>query len=275
VSVERDRPLSEIAVVVERQMGTTAPRGEFDPATLIRFSSDLPEKLDERERAELIARAEQLAPWLQGPFLLGGDLVVGGAWRTDSRWVDLGPEVPDSLAGKRVLDIGSNAGYDPFRFSRLGPDRLLACEPFAFIEQARFLESIYKTGVEFRQTGWQALSAELDGRFDLVHCHGVLYHEVDPLGLLEKLFEMTEPGGLCLFGSMMHADPLHADLARFVPIDYFGDDTWWWVPGPVAMREMLEASGFEVQKSFGVTAGPHGEFPTVNGYFRARRPASP
>jgi SAM-dependent methyltransferase len=271
VSVERDRSLSEIAQVVERQLGTTSPRGEFDPATLIRFAPDLPESLGEHERAELIARAEQLAPWLQGPFLIGGDLVVGGAWRTDSRWVTLGPEVPESLAGMRVLDIGSNAGYDPFRFTLRRPDHLLACEPFAFIEQARFLESIYKTGIEFRQTGWQALSAEVDGKFDLVHCHGVLYHEVDPLGLLDKLYEMTEPGGLCLFGSMMHADPLHADLARFVPLDYFGDETWWWVPGPVAMREMVEAVGFQVEKSFGVSAGPSGEFATINGYFRARR----
>jgi len=261
-----------IAKVVERQHGTVAPRREFDASTLIRFSPHVKDTLDERELADLTARAEELAPWLQGPFLVGGDLVVGGAWRTDTRWETLGPEVPETLAGKRVLDIGSNAGYDPFRFSQRDPDYLLACEPFAFIEQARFLESIYKTGIELRQTGWQSLSAEVEGRFELVHCHGVLYHEVNPLGLLEKLYELTAPGGLCIFGSMMHADPALADLARLVPLAYFGDETWWWVPGPVAMREMIESVGFEVEKSFGVSTGPPGEFPTINGYFRAVRP---
>lgn len=260
-----------IAKVVERQHGTVAPRGEFDPATLVRFSSRVSESLDADELARLTARAEELAPWLQGPFLVGGDLVVGGAWRTDTRWETLGPEVPESLAGVRVLDIGSNAGYDPFRFSLRNPDYLLACEPFAFIEQARFLESIYRTGIELRQTGWQSLDAEVDGRFELVHCHGVLYHEVDPLGLLEKLYEMTAPGGLCLFGSMMQADPTLADLVRLVPLAYFGDETWWWVPGPVAMRRMIESVGFEVEQSFGVSTGPPGEFPTINGYFRAVR----
>jgi SAM-dependent methyltransferase len=263
--------LQGIAEVVERQHGTVAPRREFDPATLIRFSPHVKDTLDADELAALTARAEELAPWLQGPFLVGGDLVVGGAWRTDTRWETLGPEVPESLAGMRVLDIGSNAGYDPFRFSQRDPDHLLACEPFAFIEQARFLESIYKTGIELRQTGWQSLDVEVEGRFDLVHCHGVLYHEVDPIGLLEKLYEMTAPGGLCLFGSMMHADPALADLSRLAPLAYFGDTTWWWCPGPVAMRQMLESVGFEVEKSFGVSAGPPGEFPTINGYFRTVR----
>jgi SAM-dependent methyltransferase len=265
--------LRDIAKVVERQQGTVAPRGNFDPATLIRFSPHVKDVLDERELADLTARAEELAPWLQGPFLVGGDLVVGGAWRADGRWETLGDEVPESLAGMRVLDVGSNAGYDPFRFSLRDPDYLLACEPFAFIEQARFLESVYKTGIEFRQTGWQGLDSKVDGRFDLVHCHGVLYHEIDPIGLLEKLFEMTAPGGVCLFGSMMHADPALADLVRLVPLSYFGDDTWWWVPGPVAMRRMLVSVGFEIEKVFGVSAGPPGEFPTINGNFRAIRPA--
>jgi SAM-dependent methyltransferase len=274
LSADLEQSMSGIAEVVNRQLGTTAPKGDFDPASLKHFSPHLRENFSDEEREQIARKAEELAPWLQGPFLVGGDLVVGGAWRTDSRWEILGPEVPLSLAGKRVLDIGSNAGYDPFSFSLRNPDHVLACEPCAFIEQARVLESFYETGVELRQTGWQWISPERDGRFDLVHCHGVLYHEVDPLGLLERLFEMTVPGGLCLFGSMMHADPEFADLSRMVPLSYFGDDTWWWTPGPVAMRQMLESVGFEVEKSFGFSAGPPGEFPTMNGYFRTHRPAT-
>jgi tRNA (mo5U34)-methyltransferase len=275
LGADLESSMSGIATVAKRQLGTATPKGDFESGSVLRFSEDLPRRLSVEERERLAARADQLAPWLQGPFLLGGDLVVGGAWRTDSRWEVLGAEVPDSLAGMRVLDVGSNAGYDPFRFSRLGPDHVLACEPFAFVEQMRFLESLYRTGIEIRKTGWQWLDPERDGRFDLVHCHGVLYHEVDPIGLLERLYEMTEPGGLCLFGSMMDADPTKADLARMVPLSYFGDDTWWWTPGPVAMRRMLESVGFRIEKSFGFSAGPPGEFATINGYFRAvRAPAA-
>ena len=264
--------MTGITEVVERQLGTANPQGgDFDPASLIRFSPDIPERLSAEQKTALIERAADLAPWLQGPFLLGGDVVVGGAWRTDSRWDNLGPEVPQSLAGQRVLDVGSNAGYDPFRFSLQKPDYVLACEPFAFIEQARFLESIYKAGIDIQPIGWQRLDPDIQGTFDLVHCHGVLYHECDPLGLLDRLYEMTKPGGLCLFGSMMHADPALSDLTRLVPRSYFGDETWWWVPGPEAMRSMLESVGFDVERTFGNSEGPPGEFPTLNGYFRATR----
>lgn len=264
--------MARVRAEVTHQLGEPdSVDSAFDLSSVVRFSPDLPEQLSPQEREHLIARAKDLEPWLQGPFLLGGDLVVGGVWRIDSRWVTLDQHVPD-LTGKRVLDVGSNAGYDPFMFNLRGAGEVLACEPFEFIEQARFLESLYKTGVDFQPIGWQELSQEAYGSFDLVHCHGVLYHEVDPIALLRRLHEMTAPGGTLLFGSMMLADSSHADLSRFVPRAYFRDDTWWWVPGPVAMREMIGAVGFEVEEEFGFSDGPPGEFPTINGYFRARRP---
>ncbi len=244
----------------------------FDPASLVRFSPDLPERLEPEERAQLIARAKELEPWLQGPFLLGGDLVVGGIWRIDSRWQNLDSELPD-LTGLRVLDVGSNAGYDPFMFKLRGAGEVLACEPFEFIDQAHFLESLYRTGVDFQQIGWQELDPARHGQFEFVHCHGVLYHEVDPIGLLARLYEMTAPGGTMIFGSMMLGDPEMADLSRFVPRAYFRDATWWWVPGPVALHSMIESLGFEVDGYFGESDGPAGEFATINGYFRARRPS--
>jgi len=258
---------------VEGQLGQTdSVESTYDPATLVQFSPHLPERLSSEDRELLLARAKGLEPWLQGPFLLGGDLVIGGLWRIDTRWVNLEPEVPADLSGQRVLDVGSNAGYDPFMFNLRGATEVLACEPYEFIEQARFLESIYRTGVDFRRIGWQELSPGEHGSFDLVHCHGVLYHEVDPLGLLTRLHEMTAPGGTLLIGSMMLADPTHADLWRFVPRAYFHDKTWWWLPGPLALRSMIESVGFEVEGDFGEGAGPEGEFETINGYFRASRP---
>ncbi len=265
--------MARVREEVEGQLGQTdSIESAYDPETLVRFSPHVPERLTPEDRELLLARAKELEPWLQGPFLLGDDLVIGGIWRIDHRWMSLGPEVPEDLAGRRVLDVGSNAGYDPFTFSLRGAEEVLACEPFEFIEQARFLESIYRTGVDFRRIGWQELSAEEHGRFDLVHCHGVLYHEVDPLGLLTRLYEMTAPGGTLLIGSMMLADPTLADLWRFVPRAYFNDKTWWWVPGPLALRAMTESVGFEVESRFGEAPGPPGEFETINGYFRATRP---
>jgi SAM-dependent methyltransferase len=266
-----DEAMAGIRDAVTQQLGVAEFADlEIKPDDVIRFSEQLPATLDDERRETLLKRVKELEPWLQGPFALGGDLVICGAWRTDTRWHGLAPHVPD-LANKRVLDVGSNAGYDPFMFKLRGADEVMACEPFEFYRQMEFLESVYQTGIKPCRLGWQQLDPELHGSFDIVHCHGVLYHEMHPLALLQRLREMLSEQGTLLFGSMMLDSAELSEYARFVPGSYFGDPTWWWVPGRLAMRWMLEAVGFEVEELFGLSSGPPGEFATVNGYFRAGR----
>ena len=265
-------PMAAVRAAVARQLGVERPPApDVDAGSLVRFRADLPLELDEDERRSLARRAEELQPWLQGPFLLGGDLVVGGVWRNDQRWVALGAELDADLSGRRVLDVGCNAGYDSFMFRLRGAEYVLGCEPFEFIKQARFLESIYRSGADFQPIGWQQLDPARHGVFDLVHCHGVLYHELDPVGLLRRLAEMTADGGTLLLGSMMLGDRRLSEHVRFVPTSYCGDPTWWWVPGQLALRWMIDASGFDLDDEFGESPGPPGEFRTINAYFKATR----
>jgi tRNA (mo5U34)-methyltransferase len=263
-----DDAMERIREAVAGQLGVERPLAvEVDVESVERFSPDLPDELEPERRAELVAEAERLDPWLQGPFWLGGDLVVGGAWRNDARWSGLEGEVPDDLSGKRVLDIGSNAGYDPFMFHLRGAEYVLGCEPFHVIEPARILERVYQTGVDFQALGWQDVDPAVHGTFDLIHCHGVLYHDLHPVALLQRLRELLNPDGLLYFGSMMLADPEMSEYARFVPGPYYSDATWWWVPGRLAMRWMLETCGLEVVRQLPTHPGPPGEFATINGYF--------
>ncbi|CAN5201333.1 hypothetical protein BH20ACT16_BH20ACT16_14840 [soil metagenome] len=267
-STDIDAAMARIREVVGVQLGVERPlAADVEVSALPRFGKDLPAELTPERAAEIMAEAERLDPWLQGPFWLGGDLVIGGAWRNDHRWQGFGEEVPADLSGKRVLDVGCNAGYDPFMFHMRGAKYVLGCEPFQFIQQARFLERLYETGVDFRPLGWQELGPAVQGTFDLVHCHGVLYHDMHPMALLQRLREMLAPGGTLYFGSMMLADPELSEYARFVPGSYYEDATWWWVPGRLAMRWMLESVGLEVRRQLAVHDGPVGEFATINGYF--------
>jgi SAM-dependent methyltransferase len=245
------------------------PERRLDSHLLQRFSPDLLETISESEKERLQAEIDRLSPWLQGPFYLGGELVIEGTWRNDERWAHLTPFVGD-VGGKRVLDVGSNAGYDPFMFRVLGAKEVVACEPFAFIAQARFLESIYRSGTRFEQIGWQRLDPEVHGTFDLIHCNGVLYHEPNPLGMLLRLRAMLAPGGELLLGSMMLPDAEVSEYVRFVRNEYAGDPTWWWVPGRLALRWMMDACGLDAELLPMRFAGPNGSFEVVNGYLRAR-----
>jgi tRNA (mo5U34)-methyltransferase len=262
--------MAAIREVVERQYGQDAPRAELARTQCEVFAEHLHDELTAERRAELEAQVRRLEPWLQGPFWLGGDVVVPGRWRIDRRWEALGAEVPDDLTGREVLDVGTNAGFDAFMFKKRGAARVVACEPHNFIEQARFLESVYRTGVELQEIGWEQLDAEAMGRFDIVHCNGVLYHEKSPMELLERLRTMVKDDGTLLCGSMMLAEPELAEYARFVPGEYFGDPSWWWVPGRLCLRWMLETAGFHVDDLCGVVDGPAGAFPVISGYLRCR-----
>lgn len=250
-----------------RQLGRAAEADDLK--RLPRFSAELPEELSPQRIAELQVQIDALEPWLQGPFMLAGNYIIPGLWRNDQRWESLGEHVPEDLSGRRALDVGSNAGYDPFMLKLRGAKEVMACEPFAFIHQAQFLESIYRTGVDFRQIGWQQLDPQEHGLFDFIHCNGVLYHEPNPLGMLLRLRSMLAPGGEMLFGSMLHASAEESEYIRFVPDAYAEDRTWWFVPGRLAMRWMLEVSGFAVEEVL-VAEGPRGEFRTLNAYFSAR-----
>ena len=264
------RGLGGIRDAVRRQLGTDTPGTvDVDPAVLPRFGAGIQDLLPPEKAAEFREQAEELQPWLQGPFYLGGDVLIGGQWRTDQRWGAMRGHVVD-VSGKSVIDVGCNAGYDSFMFKSLGATDVVGCEPYEFIQQARFLESIYQSGVRFEQLGWQDLDPEQLGTFDVVHCGGVLYHEPHPILMLERLRSMVAPGGTLLLGTMILPDPAHDDYTRFVPSAYYEDDTWWWVFGRRALRGMIETVGFTYEKTpVDSDSGPPGEFPVGYAYIQA------
>ena len=194
--------------------------------------------------------ATQLGPWTQGPFPLGADLVVGADERSYLPWEEIGRHLPDDLATKRVLVVGSKAGYDAFMYAALGARLVVGCEPSRLHRQATFLESIYKTGVRFYHVGWHDITAEQYGQFDVIHCHEVVHRDLHPVLLLGRLRKLLASRGTALIGGPLLGRSEGEQHARFIQEEYAGDAGWWWLPGRKALRRMLRVAGFDVRDEF-------------------------
>lgn len=178
---------------------------------------------------------------------LAPDLVTPGRDDTSARLDVL--ELPASLAGKTVLDVGAWDGFFSFEAERRGAERVLATDSFAWngsswSSKAGFELAREALGsrVEDREIDVLDLSEEL-GRFDVVLCLGVLYHMRHPLLALERVASVT--GEQLVLETHVDMTWTRRPAAAFYPsheLDF--DPTNWWGPNPEAVIGMLRAVGF-------------------------------
>jgi SAM-dependent methyltransferase len=97
-----------------------------------------------------------------------------------------------SLRGKRVLDLGCNAGWWSVRAAEAGADfvagidgRQMHVDQANLVFEAKGIDaSRYSFSVgDVLRDKWP------DGPFDVVLCLGLLYHVSDPIGLLDRIAE--------------------------------------------------------------------------------------
>jgi SAM-dependent methyltransferase len=96
-----------------------------------------------------------------------------------------------SLAGRRVLDLGCNAGYWALHALRHGAAYVLGVDARAMhIEQASLVfevEGINRDRYRFVRADVLRADWAAWGRFDIVFCLGLLYHVNRPFDLLERI----------------------------------------------------------------------------------------
>lgn len=190
---------------------------------------------------------QELQPFCQAPFALPGGRVIQGPWLGDYKLYHfpLCEVNSETVANKRVLDIGCNAGFDTFYLSTLGPSEIIGIEPASlFYYQALLLWSMYACpNLRFLNARWQDIKRSAFGRFDLINCQGVLYHEPSPILLLEALFDLLAPGGKLVIETHVTLDD--DTKALFVEGAFWGDYNWFWIPSEATVCAMLRACGFE------------------------------
>lgn len=180
-----------------------------------------------------------------GPSAAGRTTPPKATTQDEWRWGEIDRQLGPRISGRRVLVVGPTTDYDAAAFATRGAEHVLA----------------------------EATSGELDparhGTFDIVHCNDLLHRVFEPLSLLRALRRLTANDGTLLIGSMVLADPERSEYLRFVPDRYAGDPTWWFVPGQLAFRWLVQTAGFAIEVAFAEREGPTDPFPVVTGYLRA------
>ena len=177
---------------------------------------------------------------------LGQGIVTPG--KDDSRRKLERLHLPQSLAGKSVLDFGAWDGFFSFEAERRGAARVLAADSgqWSWSNKSGFELARRALGsrVEDLTIELWDLSPEKVGVFDLVLFLGVLYHVRDPMLALERIAGVT--GKQLILET--HVDMLfqRRPAIAFYEGDEVADDpSNWCGPNYAALKAMLRTVGFK------------------------------
>jgi len=143
----------------------------------------------------------------------------------------------DELEGS-FLDVGCWEGDDAAEAVRRGADPVVGID-LCVCDSLR--DNVREYGFSFVQMdifsdGFLALPW-----FDVVLCSGVLYHVMNPMGLLFRLRNVT--GGVLVLETLVHRGK---DKAMRFHDTFEGDSSVWWTPSAFCLVAMLEEAGFEI-----------------------------
>jgi len=173
--------------------------------------------------------------------------------------------LPESLEGKRVLEVGTWDGFWAFEMEKRGaaevvaidlddereldwpPRRRTPQDPDEIVRGSGFSLAKEMLGSKVERvvkSVYHATPEEL-GQFDLVFCGSVLIHLRDQLLAMERIANLTKPGGMFISAE---AYEWVTDLVPFPLARFRGNRNQavvFWVPSRKAWRDMLWFAGFD------------------------------
>ena len=230
------------------------------------------EVLPSLDRAELERRIAQNHDWYHTLELAPGVLTPG---LVDTRGVISKVPIPQSLAGRRCLDVGTWDGFWAFEMERRGAesvDGVDVPDPFRWDWPARArlrdsydggranLETTKQNGngfpiacealgsaVQRHELTVYEISPEVLGTYDFVFVGSLLLHLRDPVGALERIRSVAA-------GEVVLNECVEFVLSKLLPRTPMArldaeDRVWWWQPNLAALRSMVEQAGFEILDS--------------------------
>jgi tRNA (mo5U34)-methyltransferase len=171
--------------------------------------------------------------------------------------------IPEDLSGKRVLEIGTWDGFWAFELEKRGASEVVAIdldseEDLDWPPRRRTPNTELVRGSGFRLAK-EALGSNVErvvksiyfatpeelGTFDLVFCGSVLIHLRDQLLAMERIANLTKPGGMFISTEEYE---WKSDLIPFPMSRFRGNRdaaVVFWIPNRRAWRDMLWYAGFD------------------------------
>jgi tRNA (mo5U34)-methyltransferase len=211
----------------------------------------------------------------------------------DTRAVVDKVRLPDTLQGKRCLDVGTWDGFWAFELERRGGDVVAIDldDPSRWdwpadgrhgLEQAHGLEYLrtfkgvdtafrlaheaYGSNVERRDLSVYDLDPDTVGRFDFAFLGALLLHLRDPVRALEALRSVLKPDGVAIVCDNVDVVPTllrpRTPVARLEGLVR----PWWWQPNRAGLLRMLRSAGWTVEDAtplFFLPLGPAHERPPL------------
>jgi len=204
---------------------------------------------------EIAREVERLSPW-HYEFDLGGVRTPIRAREWINRHRQRHRYFFDPLVqagffrGKRVLDLGCNAGFWSLNAVAAGCEFVLGIDARdRHIEQARFVfRALDVPGHRYRFANANVFAMtpdSLGGRFDVVLCLGLLYHVCKPMELFERI-DAVNDDVLLIDSTVYKSDDVVMKL-RHEPLDdprMSADYELVFLPSPGAVHWMAVATGY-------------------------------
>jgi len=230
----------------------------------------------------LRARVAEVPYWFHSIDLGGGVVTPGlksSAWLA-AEFANLGLS---DLSGKSVLDVGSWDGYYAFAAERLGAERVVALDHYAWssdlgawedyrracvergrpVQPAHTLPEVWHPETLPGRRGFDVAHAALEskvevvvadlmdcdleqlGSFDVVLYLGLLYHMKHPLLALERVAQVTRGTAIIETQAESFRTSERTALTRFYEGDELNHDpSNWWTFNEAALLSMCRAAGF-------------------------------
>ena len=165
----------------------------------------------------------------------------------------------DLFQDARVLDVGAFDGFYSFLAEAKGAKRVVAVDNEQYVDWVRTRFGLELDG----GAGFRAVAelidsnvayhrmdamdiADLDERFDVALCFGILHRVTDPIALLSALAAVLAPGGqvvLETYGSRLDPDSPALEVHQSSDV-YARDDFVYWGFGPESLRRLSRIAGF-------------------------------